>query len=139
MRRQTQRPHPAWTGRAASRAATSAAARTRSWDDRHRVGFLLALGAITCLLVAGYLWASLPVPTVQPSDQDFSNLVEESSARDLFFMHNEARHGLDRTIPADAEVVRIRQMMSWGIGIVLTMALAASASACIVVWNKSSK
>lgn len=116
--------------------ASGATARGRTWDDRHRVGFLLALGAVTCLLVAGYLWASLPVPTVQPSDQDFANLVAESSAGELFFMHNEAIHGLERTTPADAEVVRVRQIMSWGIGIVLAMALAASASAFIVIWSK---
>lgn len=120
-------------------APVAGGARTRrSWDDRHRVGFLLALGAITCLFVAGYLWASLPQPVEQPSEGDFAQFVQESSARELFFMHHEALHGLDRTTPADAEVMRIRQIMSWGIGIVLTMALAASASACIVIWNKKS-
>jgi hypothetical protein len=119
--------------------AAGAGARSRNWDDRHRVGFLLALGAVTCLLVAGYLWASLPALEVQPSDQDFINLVEGASARELFFFHNEALHGLDRTTPADVDVVRVRQIMSWGIGIVLSMALAASASACIVIWNKPSK
>ncbi len=131
---------PTLRGLAALRPAPVAvSARSRNWDDRHRVGFLLALGAVTCLLVAGYLWASLPALEVQPSDQDFINLVEGASARELFFYHNEALHGLDRTLPADVDVVRVRQIMSWGIGIVLTMALAASASACIVIWNKPGK
>lgn len=115
---------------------SGAGARNRNWDDRHRVGFLLALGAVTCLLVAGYLWASLPEFPEQPSQQDYAELVETATPEELFFYHSEAIHGLDRTTPANEDILRVRQVISWSIGIVLTMALAASASACIVIWNK---
>jgi hypothetical protein len=128
---------PTLRGLAELRPAPVVAGAGRSnWDDRHRVGFLLALGAISCLLVAGYLWASLPEPEALPSQQDYIDLVEGAKASELFHFHNEAVHGLDRTVPADADILRVRRVMTWGIGIVLTMALAASASACIVVWNK---
>ncbi len=118
---------------------SSGAAARKNWDDRHRVGFLLALGAVTCLLVAGYLWASFPEFAAQPTETDFVNFVDNATAEDLFVMHNEAMHGLVRTAPAGESILRVRQVMSWGIGIVLAMALAASASACIVIWNKPVK
>ena len=117
-------------------APVSTGATRRNWDDRHRVGFLLALGAVSCLLVAGYLWASLPPVAAQPSQQEFTELVENAKPDELFFYHSEAIHGLDRTMAASDDVLRVRQVISWSIGIVLTMALAASASACIVIWNK---
>jgi hypothetical protein len=117
-------------------ASTSTTARRPAWDDRHRVGFLLALGAISCLFVAGYLWSSLPVSQAQPTSEQFTTAVESFPASELMELHKQATHGLAGFPADDGTEQKIRQMMQWGIGIVLVLAVAASASACIVIWNR---
>jgi hypothetical protein len=120
-------------------ASDSAAAIPRpepQWDDRHRVAFLLALGAVTCLFVAAYLWFSLPQIQGQPTEVDFVVAVDSLAMPQLLALSKEAAQGLDTlAIPPHPEV-KIRQMMLWGMGIVLVLALAAAASAAVVATSR---
>jgi hypothetical protein len=117
-------------------ADTPAAVATRgSWGDRQRVGFLFALGSVACLLVAGYLWARLPEIPAPPTTDQYSQFVEHVSQSDLFALNKEVAQGL-RPFPHPYEAdIKARQAMTWGIGIVLVLALLSAASACVVVWN----
>jgi hypothetical protein len=120
-------------------ASDSAAAIPRpepQWDDRHRVAFLLALGAVTCLLVAAYLWFSLPQIERQPTAEDFAVAVDSYSTAELLMISKEAVQGLDSLPIASHPEVKIRQMMLWGIGIVLVLAVAAAASAAVVATSR---
>jgi hypothetical protein len=120
-------------------ASDSAAAIPRpetQWDDRHRVAFLLVLGAVTCLLVAAYLWFSMPQIQGQPTAEDFAAAVNMFTAEQRIAVSKEVVQGLDTLpIPPHPEL-KIRQMMLWGIGIILVLAVAAAASAAVVATSR---
>jgi hypothetical protein len=121
---------------AASDSAASMPRPAAQWDDRHRVAFLLGVGAVTCLLVAAYLGFRLPPVLVQPSDQDFAAAVDSYSAQDRLKISKDAMSGLQGTPMPPQPEVKIRQMMLWGIGIVLVLSLAAAASAVVVATSR---
>jgi hypothetical protein len=121
---------------AASDSAASIPRPKAQWDDRHRVAFLLGLGAVTCLIVAAYLWLSMPPLLVQPSDQDFAAAVDSFSAAERLAISKETVRGLQSVLGPPQPEVKIRQMMLWGIGIVLVLSLAATASAVVVAISR---
>lgn len=121
---------------AASDSAASIPRPNAQWDDRHRVAFLLGLGAITCLIVAAYLWFSMPPLLVQPRDEDFAAAVDSYSAAERLAISKEAEQGLESArVPLQPET-KIREMMLWGVGIVLVLSLAATASAFVVATSR---
>ena len=113
--------------------------RAVNWDDQHRVAFLLALGAITCLGVAIYLWTSLPVPVVQPTSDDFNVAIDAASTDELFMIHRELVNGrLGGANPMD-NLLKTRQMLLWGIGIVLALGVAAAGCSTVVLLNRPAR
>ena len=116
--------------------ATTRAGRTGGWDDQHRVAFLLILGALTCVAVAIYLWFSMPVPAVQPEAAEYQTVIESTPPAELFLLHTDAAAGrLGNPLSTEPER-KTRQMMQWGIGIVLALGAAALACAAIVLINR---
>ncbi len=116
--------------------ATAGDAKAESWDDRHRVAFLLVLGALTCVGVAIYLWASLPAQIVQPTNEEFNVAVDAAAPGELMLIHKEAATGRLGNRNDLHAVLKIRQMMLWGMGIVLALGVAALGCAGIVLFNR---
>ena len=115
---------------------SAAAGRAVTWDDQHRVAFLLALGALTCLGVAIYLWTLLPAPVVQPTSDEFNVAIDAASTGELFMIHGElANNRIGNPTNVDAEL-KTRQMLLWGIGIVLALGGAAAGCSAIVLLNR---
>jgi hypothetical protein len=115
--------------------STAAASRAGNWDDQHRVAFLLALGALTCLGVAIYLWTLLPTPLVQPTTENFNVAIDSASTDELFMIHRELVNGrLGGSNPMD-NLLKTRQMLLWGIGIVLALGVAAAGCSTVVLLN----
>lgn len=118
---------------------TSAAGPAATWDDQHRVAFLLALGAVTCLAVAIYLWSSLPAAIVQPTSADFDVAIDAASIDELFMIHRElVNHRLGDPQSFDA-ALKTRQMMLWGMGIVLALGAAAAGCSAVVLLNRPAR
>lgn len=103
------------------------------------MAFLLALGALTCLGVAIYLWTSLPAPVVQPTNEDFKVAIDGASASELFMIHSDLvndRIGNPNSMDA---VLKTRQMLLWGIGIVLALGVAAAGCSAVVLLNRPTR
>lgn len=119
--------------------SSATSGRAVTWDDQHRVAFLLALGALTCLGVAIYLWASLPVPLVQPTSDDFNVAIDSASTDELFMIHRElVNDRLGNPTSTDTER-KTREMMLWGIGIVLALGVAAASCSAVVLFNRPAR
>ena len=100
------------------------------------MAFLLVVGALTCVAVAVYLWFSMPVPAALHTAEEFKTTVDGTSPAELFLLHTEA---VDRRLgsPVSTEPLRkTRQMMQWGIGIVLALGAAALVCAAVVMINR---
>ncbi len=94
------------------------------------------VGSLVCLTLAAYLWFQMPGPVEQPSAEDFSAALRQASPAELFRVHHELRQGLQRRPSVlDADTKR-RQMMMWGIGILVVLAVGAQVTALIVVYNR---
>jgi fatty acid desaturase len=117
----------------------TATARASNWDDQHRVAFLLALGALTCLGVAIYLWTLLPVPVMQPTSDDFNVAVDSASTDELFMIHRELVNERVNAPSRRDDTLKTRQMILWGIGIVLALGVAAAGCSAVVLLNRPAR
>lgn len=116
--------------------AGSRARTNRSWEDHHRVAFLLSIVALACLAVAGFLWLRLPEILPQPTASDFQKDVDASSPIYLFEAYKAMRLGITSTPIIDDPTPRIRRTMLWGIGIAVALAAAAEACALAIVISR---
>jgi len=119
--------------------SSAAAGRGVPGADQPRVAFLLALGALTCLGVAIYLWASLPASAVQPTGDEVKFAIDAASASQLFMIHGDLvneRIGNPNNLDP---VLKTRQMMLWGIGIVLALGAAAAGCSAVVLLNRPAR
>jgi len=107
-----------------------------AWNDRHRVAFLLIMGAVACTAVAGYLWLTLPVIDPIPTAADFHQAVEGAEPAELLSVHHMMMEGLHYPVSTDTPEAKTRQMMLWGIAIVSILAVALLGSAWITVFNR---
>ncbi len=115
---------------------SSAAARGKSgetsWEDRHRVAFLLVMLALAAVGVAGYLaWtmpaSAVPVVTSEPESLDTKN------AEELLKLFEELQKGIviSQAAPTPDQITRMT--MRWSIGIALGLAVAAASGAVIAL------
>jgi hypothetical protein len=118
---------------------SAAAGRAVTWDDQHRVAFLLALGALTCLGVAIYLWTLLPAPVVQLTSDEFNVAIDAASTDELFMIHRELVNERVNAPSRTDDTLKNRQMLLWGIGIVLALGLAAAGCSAIVLLNRPAR
>jgi hypothetical protein len=119
--------------------AGSRALTNRSWEDHHRLAFLLSVVALACLAVAGFLWLRLPEVVPQPTASDFQNAVDASSPIYLFEAYKAMRQGIASTPIVDDPTPRIRRSMLWGIGIAVALSVAAEACGLAIVISRGGR
>lgn len=109
----------------------------RRWEDRHRAAYLLVVGSLVCLGLAGYLWGTLPPRPAQPQPQDIADAVEESSPSVAFQLYLQMQHGLWEQVPRPEE--KTRRMKLWAIGIAVSIAAVLQAGAMVTVLSRSGR
>jgi ABC-type Fe3+ transport system permease subunit len=115
------------------------ARRAVTWEDRHRVAFLLVLVAIAALAGAGYLAAQLP-PTERPvTPQDVDEWVKTSTPDEALGMFEDLKQGLRPNSVDSAIAQRFRTTLLWGMGIALSVCIVALVGAAVALRPRGPK
>jgi hypothetical protein len=115
------------------RVGTPSRAPSRSWNNRHRVTFLLAIAALFGLLAAGYLAIDLPAPL---PELEMVEVDEMTPFSNVMAVYDELKKGLEGAVPPVSPEMRAiereREMKLWGIRVALTAAGCAAVAAAAV-------
>jgi len=114
-------------------APDESARKSASWDDRHRVAFVLVLLAIGALAAAGYLAAQLPPLERQVTPQDVDEWVQTSTPDEAIGMFEDLKRGLVLDSSNAAEAESSRKLLLWGVGIALSLCIVALVGAAIAL------
>lgn len=114
-------------------AADEPARKAASWEDRHRVAFVLVLAAIGALAAAGYLAAQLPPPERPVTPQAVDEWVRTSSADEAMGMFEDLKKGLQPDSSNSAATEISRKGLLWGVGIALALCVVALVGAAIAL------
>lgn len=125
---------PTLRGMAAlERVGTPGAASPKSWNNRHRVAFLLAIAALVGVLAAGYLAIDLPAPL---PEFEMVEVDEMTPFTNVLAVYDELKKGIEGAVPPISAEMRAlereREMKLWGIRVALTAAGCAAVAAAAV-------
>jgi hypothetical protein len=118
---------------ALERVGTPGAAPNKSWNNRHRVAFLLAIAALVGVLTAGYLTIDLPAPL---PEFEMVEVDEMTPFSNVMAVYEELKKGIEGAVPPITAEMRAmereREMKLWGIRVALTAAGCAAIAALAV-------
>jgi hypothetical protein len=96
--------------------------RLRTWDNRHRLAFVLCLGALCGLAISAYWALRLPELVTRATPRQVEEWFQRSPPSEIFTLYEELQKGLQPTqvaIVGQAE----RASMLWGIRIALALSV----------------
>jgi hypothetical protein len=108
--------------------------RLRTWDDRHRLAFLLCLAALCGLAISAYWALRLPELVTRATPRQIEEWFQQSPPSEIFKMYEDLQRGLQPTqvvIAGQAE----RNSMLWGIRIALAISALGLITAVAVLRN----
>jgi hypothetical protein len=106
--------------------------RRPTWNNWHRVVFVLLVIALGSLAVCGYLATRLPSPVAHPSLDDISASMSKSSPAEIRQLYQDLSKGLPKIIGLGQSPEQRRQSLLWGIKVGLTIAAVNLVAAAIV-------
>lgn len=111
----------------------------RTWEDRHRVAFVLVVIAVAALGTAGYLAARLPAKPVfisadnaEEAQREAEEKLRNSSGKQVLDLYEELKRGLSAGPPIES-TEETRQLMLWCMGIAGGVALASLGGAGVAL------
>jgi hypothetical protein len=120
-------------------AATPAVA-ARRWGDRHRAVFVLVVISLVAAAGAGLLAMRMPADPTPPPPPE---LKADSPLAEAIVTHDELKQGLVPGVrmlsPPEQQIVKQRELMTWGIKIGLAVSLCALVAGVVVLLSPGRK